>query len=765
MKKIILLFAFLGSCLVSFAQTFTSAGVNFSITSPSTVQVSLNPNFMGAINVPTNVSYLGTNFLVTGIGANAFKDCEGLTSIAIPNSVTRIEERAFENCSMLASLFMPNSINSIGELAFADCTSLVSVRFPSSLTSQGSGMFFGCTSLASVTIPNTITSIGNGAFQSCTSLQFVTIPSSVTSIGVSAFLSCTSLNNIIIPNSVTSIGATSFSLCESLTSITIPNTITRIEESTFRYCSNLNFVNISNSIVSIEQFAFHGCTSLISINIPNSVTRIGYNAFSDCSILASIVLPNSLAVIEENTFTNCGLLSSVTIPSAITSIASMAFSGCLSLTSININKAVPISISSDVFLGVPIETATLFVPFGKVLTYQGAAVWNGFNAILPNSEINVTQLANASCGTTLPIISAMIYATPKLGVTGYRFEVTNLTTTTTTTVQIKDKPLQFFKLTELVNHDYATAYSVRVMLKVGATWLGYYGNACTVTTPGLGSPIQSTLTVMNPVSGSTITSSATIYATTISGATGYRFRVKTHGQPTYIVDRTLQFFAFNSLPTFVYGAIYTVEVAVKTTGGYTPFGTVCTFFTFAPRLVDATCGATIPANGVVYAITLPNVTSYVFTVKNANTNTTFAPIVRSLQFLPVNLIPGYTPTNQYNISVVTVTTGQQSENYLICVINNSQSSARISALNEKIYFNPTGYPNPFADNFTLEITSNTSKNNCMQVYDMLGNRVEVLTVLASDLKTIKFGNNYASGVYNIVVSQGETSKSIRMIKQ
>ena len=47
-----------------------------------------------------------------------FCECSGLTSITIPNSVTRIGSSAFYGCGNLISVTIGNSVTSIGENAF-----------------------------------------------------------------------------------------------------------------------------------------------------------------------------------------------------------------------------------------------------------------------------------------------------------------------------------------------------------------------------------------------------------------------------------------------------------------------------------------------------------------------------------------------------------------------------------------------------------------------------------------------------------------------
>ena len=164
----------------------------------------------------------------TIIGGAAFRDCTGLTSIIIPDSVTCISASAFKNCVSLTSITIPHGVTSIGEGAFYGCTGLTSLIIPNSVTIIENSVFSVCTGLTGIIIPNNVTSIGENAFIGCTGLTSVTIGNSVTSIGNYAFSGCTGLTSVTIGNGVTSIGASAFSNCSGLTSITIPVSVTKI---------------------------------------------------------------------------------------------------------------------------------------------------------------------------------------------------------------------------------------------------------------------------------------------------------------------------------------------------------------------------------------------------------------------------------------------------------------------------------------------------------------------------------------------------------
>lgn len=190
----------------------------------------------GNIVIPSTIKRQGATYSVTSIGEDAFRWCDGFTSVSIPNSVTSIGNSAFCHCDGLTFLSIPNSVTSIGSYAFWGCEGLISVSIPNSVTSLGDYAFYSCYGLTSVSIPNSVTTIGNSAFCSCNGLKSVTIPNSVTSIGWSAFAGCSSLTSVTIPESVTNIEASAFKNCDNLKSVTIKDPKCRIRADAFEGC-------------------------------------------------------------------------------------------------------------------------------------------------------------------------------------------------------------------------------------------------------------------------------------------------------------------------------------------------------------------------------------------------------------------------------------------------------------------------------------------------------------------------------------------------
>ena len=64
---------------------------------------------------------------ITDIGSYAFGQCDGLTTVTIPNTVKTLEEDVFFLCPNLTSVTIGSGVEGIGAYAFASCNALQSV--------------------------------------------------------------------------------------------------------------------------------------------------------------------------------------------------------------------------------------------------------------------------------------------------------------------------------------------------------------------------------------------------------------------------------------------------------------------------------------------------------------------------------------------------------------------------------------------------------------------------------------------------------------
>jgi len=65
----------------------------------------------------------------------------------------------------------------------------------------------------------------------------------------------------------------------------------------------------------------------------------------------------------------------------------------------------------------------------------------------------------------------------------------------------------------------------------------------------------------------------------------------------------------------------------------------------------------------------------------------------------------------------------------------------------------------------LDVKTSSKENITIKVYDMVGRVVEERQAKVTDLENTTIGDRYPSGVYNVVVTQGEEVKTVRVVKR
>lgn len=268
MKKVLFtLVLILLSMLASAQNKVEIDGIYYNLLSGRKAAVTWNPDgYSGDIIIPESFRYNGYDFSVIRIEEFAFSQCEGLTSISIPNSVVSILDNAFSNCSGLTSVIIGSGVIKIVGNAFYGCSGLTSIKVDSGnsqfdsrdncnaiIETASNTLIVGC---QNTTIPVTVSTIGDLAFGGCSSLTSIIIPDGVTCIGKSAFTYCSGLTSVSIGNGVTSIGDNAFFGCSGLISVTIPDGVTSIGKDAFFFCFGLTSVTIGSGVVSIGVSAF-----------------------------------------------------------------------------------------------------------------------------------------------------------------------------------------------------------------------------------------------------------------------------------------------------------------------------------------------------------------------------------------------------------------------------------------------------------------------------------------------------------------------------
>ncbi len=219
------------------------------------------------------------------IPADAFKGCNAITSITVPESVTTIGAGAFNGCSSLRSITLPfvgsqqgNSGEEaacfgyiFGERSYQGGVSIQQTYDTGFKTYEN---FYIPSTLRNVTI--TKESILNyGAFQNCSMLTKIELNNEIIQVGVSCFEDCSKIEEINL-QSISIIPASLFSGCISLKKFTINSSVDTIGEKAFKGCSALSSINSETAGTFI---------------IPDTITSIGSAAFNGCSMVKTIILP------------------------------------------------------------------------------------------------------------------------------------------------------------------------------------------------------------------------------------------------------------------------------------------------------------------------------------------------------------------------------------------------------------------------------------------------------------------------------------------
>ncbi len=285
------------------------------------------------------------------------------------------------------------------------------------------------------------------------------------------------------------------------------------------------------------------------------------------------------------------------------------------------------------------------------------------------------------------------------------------------------------------------------------------------------------------ICGTTLaTLNSTIYVNQIPGATNYYFSVTEVATGiTRYVTTTASSFNFNQLSGITnFGTQYNVNVLVSINGGV-PQGTQANCIITTPPLPPTTavyqnnCNLTISNRNVGFFITPLNtiagtpVTSYRVRISNGTG------VVGTLDLaLPLNSFSlantgftpalNLTPSTTYTIQIAVFWRNAWQNYGAPCTFTTAAGFTRTSNTDVTI-FDVKAYPNPFETAFNLEINTSSNQNVLVKTYDMIGRLIDTQEILATEIGIQEIGNQFPAGVYNIVVTQGENVKTLRVIKR
>ncbi len=191
-----------------------------------------------------------------------------------------IADQAYYKNKNMTSYTIPGNITEIGDFAFAR-SGLTSINIPEGVTKIGYGAFYHCDNLNQITLPSTISKIEPEAFsktgfvenwKKSGSSDFLTLGNGI----LVAYNGDDSTVNI--PEGVRIIAPGVFANRPLITTVVLPDSLEIIGEGAFEGCSRLKQVSGGLNVKKIEDRAFAGAP-LDTIRIQDNVENLGLRAF------------------------------------------------------------------------------------------------------------------------------------------------------------------------------------------------------------------------------------------------------------------------------------------------------------------------------------------------------------------------------------------------------------------------------------------------------------------------------------------------------
>ena len=263
----------------------------------------------GSVTIPAEVN----GYKVKSIGVNAFKNCQELTKVILPESVTIINTDAFAGCVKLAEIIFPSKVSDFNQHIFDDTPWYANQPdgplYINNLLYTYKGEMPENTV---INVPEGCTSISNMAFASQVNLKGIELPTSLERIGYQAFLS-SGIKEIIIPANCAMIYMRAFKDCGGLEEVTFLGK-TGMGAGVFSKCPNLKTITVNSpEPVSVNANAFYYRIEDINDNsiyqratlyVPHGAKE-AYQAVAPWSEFQNIV-EMDLAPVDNGTNVNIG---------------------------------------------------------------------------------------------------------------------------------------------------------------------------------------------------------------------------------------------------------------------------------------------------------------------------------------------------------------------------------------------------------------------------------------------------------------------------
>lgn len=382
---------------------------------------------------------------VTKIADNLFCEATFIANhkLRIPDSAIEIGKFAFCGADQgyngnIVSIDL-NQVKKIDEGAFKFCQAVEEITLPDTLEEIGREAFYKCIKLQRIDIPENVTKMEGGCFAKCSNLSEIYFnAAAVTSCGTNNFAEC-NIKKIEIGDKVTVFpdhlfeGAhfsTQSSGKYDMVSLFIPKSVTVFGSYSLSNVVNIEYLYFEegSALSEIKDHAFYQMGGLKKIgwmtgrngtviegrnDFPEHLTKIWNNAFDSCvNYEGPVVFSEGFLNLGNDAFRNCTLLSAVSLPVSLEVLGDRAYDGCTALSKLTYNcrKVAPDN-PGDVFRGC---TGLKTVEFGDQVERIPGNLLRGITTLekveLPESVTEIGAYAFAGCaklGNTFKIPSRL----------------------------------------------------------------------------------------------------------------------------------------------------------------------------------------------------------------------------------------------------------------------------------------------------------------------------------------------------------------------
>lgn len=360
----------------------------------------------GTLTIPSTLTSFGSN----AFAANMQNQISLVYNVPDLQINTMSHQTGLFATANVASVQFGANVVAIPAMMFNNNTALTSIVLPDTITKIGERAFMGCTNLESINIPDGVTEIPYATFKNCAKLTgTLTIGANITALGNEAF-GGTGYTKLIY-NAKAATGSTSSRypmFPSTIAEISFGEGVTRIPECFLGGNSVITSIVIPEGVTEIGKWAFRNATALTSITLPDSLESFG--AYADNAMtfmgtkITNIVIPDKVTEMPRNMFALCNELVSITYGSGITQANYVASAALPKLAEIIFTSATPPTISTDFLEEQTLANLQIKVPAAAVDAYKAAENWTAYaDRIVANTE---TAAASAAMPEALPAPSS-----------------------------------------------------------------------------------------------------------------------------------------------------------------------------------------------------------------------------------------------------------------------------------------------------------------------------------------------------------------------